>query len=432
MLFHLIIYSHFFFILSSYLMLDTKIKKNKQLLSCIFILTVLCCFIETHISFIGLFIFMIGLLLSNYFSDSVSTSMILLAKLLVSYYICYFLMRIASPFISFVTISENNRFSILYLIIGIFFNGFLGYIIRPYLEDTLHKYNFLEKFIYFIACIWFFNNCYQIFMYLYFYPQNFQTQSLFMVLAVFFVFVLIIMILIIYSLESKKKVQQAQQQTQTAYEEIKIYSHALEISYQDLRAFKHDYSNILLSIQEYIDEEDLSGLRDYYHNQLKATQKLVTPTFNRLDDIQNIGSSEIRSIILHKLNHAQGLGITSSLEIPKALLVKPIFDTIQLVRLLGILLDNAIEAAQESTNPSLSIAVFKQVGDEMIIIGNTYSALIPKEQLLQKNPRSTKDPKRGIGLQNAASIVKQENSLFLETQITDRYYTQIITIHQEE
>ena len=36
MLFHLIIYSHFFFILSSYLMLNTKIKKNKLLLSCIF------------------------------------------------------------------------------------------------------------------------------------------------------------------------------------------------------------------------------------------------------------------------------------------------------------------------------------------------------------------------------------------------------------
>ncbi|HCE12117.1 MAG TPA: hypothetical protein DEQ24_05080 [Enterococcus sp.] len=432
MLFHLIIYSHFCFILSSYLMLDTKIKKNKQLLSCIFILTVLCCFIETHISFIGLFIFMIGLLLSNYFSDSVSTSMILLAKLLVSYYICYFLMRIASPFISFVTISENNRFSILYLIIGIFFNGFLGYIIHPYLEDTLHKYNFLEKFIYFIACIWFFNNCYQIFMYLYFYPQNFQTQSLFMVLAVFFVFVLIIMILIIYSLESKKKVQQAQQQTQTAYEEIKIYSHALEISYQDLRAFRHDYNNILLSIQEFIDEDNLTGLTNYYHNHLKITQEQVTTSFTRLDDIQNIGLSEIRSIIMHKLNKAQSLGIAVSLEVHEELLEKAKIDTVQLVRLIGILLDNAIEAAQESNTPSLSVAAFRQEDDVLVIIENTYSASLSKEYLLKLNNLSTKGPERGIGLQNAAAIVKQENRLFLETRISDEHYTQTITIQQEE
>ncbi len=432
MIFNLIIFSELFFILSVFMMLEPNIIKDKSLLTCIFFLLLICCFIEMHINWLGLFIFIIGLLIITYSSHSNQSFLNPLAKVLVAYYLHWLLTSLFSSVIFTIILSENKLYYLFYLVAGILLYGCLGYIIRPYLTPVLQKYFLLRKTIYFLAIVWFLTQSYQLYNYLYFYPQNFQIQSLFSTLAAILLFVLIVMMLMIYSLYSKKKLQQAQQQTQTAYEEIQIYSHALETSYQDLRAFRHDYNNILLSIQEYINEGDLTGLRDYYHSHLKATQNLVTTSFFRLDDIQNIGLSEIRSILLHKLNYAQVAKITITLEVPYEVLMESIFDTIQLVRLLGILLDNAIEAAQESTTPDLSIAVFKQEGDEVIIIRNTYSASLPKEDLLKKNSLSTKGPDRGLGLQNAAAIVKQEHSLFLETQITDRYYTQMITIHQEE
>jgi len=59
-------------------------------------------------------------------------------------------------------------------------------------------------------------------------------------------------------------------------ERLKQYTDSIEAQYHEMRKFKHDYQNVLLSIGTFIQENDLEGVRDYYLNGIKAqSQRLL-------------------------------------------------------------------------------------------------------------------------------------------------------------
>ncbi|NLM67950.1 MAG: GHKL domain-containing protein [Enterococcus sp.] len=216
-------------------------------------------------------------------------------------------------------------------------------------------------------------------------------------------------------------------QTKAEYEAIQQYTEGLESQYNEIRKFRHDYKNILSSIDSYIDEHDLDGLRNYFRNYVLETSEFVTIDNFKLDDLAKIQVKEIKSLLMSKLLRAQSLNIDTTFECREIIREIPT-SPLDLIRVLGILIDNAIEEIIDLGFGTLRVAFFSKGEELQIVIENTCRQKIEPIYQLQKQGYSTKEDSRGLGLSNVGEIVSKSDSLAIETIIEKGIFIQIIYI----
>jgi two-component system sensor histidine kinase AgrC len=201
----------------------------------------------------------------------------------------------------------------------------------------------------------------------------------------------------------------------------------IEELYQQLRGFKHDYANIMASMASYIEYEDLVGLREYYHREILPISAKMNKCNDEVTKLHNLDIVELKSLIALKLNYALERNIEISLEVAEKInwLEMKILD---LVRVVGILMDNAIEACQECEKASMQIAIIRMERNVTFIISNTYSKCDIDYLKLGTEGISSKGKQRGIGLYNIKSILNEYDNVFLDTEFDENIFTQTLQI----
>lgn len=214
---------------------------------------------------------------------------------------------------------------------------------------------------------------------------------------------------------------------QDSYNRLQEYTNQIENMYSSLRSFKHDYSNIMLSMSGYIEANDMEGLKDYFGKEILPLSKNITKNTAHINQLINIKTTELKSIISSKLLYAIELNINVSIEVTDEINSIPM-DTLDLCRIVGIFLDNAIEATLETEQPSIRFALIDLDTEYIFVISNTFLEKgIPYATLAKPNV-STKGANRGIGLYNAHEIIAKYNSVFLDTEIKDQSFVQRLQI----
>ncbi|EAD7632606.1 GHKL domain-containing protein [Listeria monocytogenes] len=208
---------------------------------------------------------------------------------------------------------------------------------------------------------------------------------------------------------------------------LKEYTDQLEKNYTEMRRFRHDYQNILMSIEDFIKEENLTGLEDYFYTKIKKASQVMEHNNFKLSQLSNITASEVKSLVASKLTVSQELGVNTEIEVNEPIEeIKA--DSIMLIRSLGIILDNAIEAASAIENGFVRVAFFKNDGKTVIVTANSCVADIPKLFELKREGFSTKGTNRGTGLSNLDLMVSKENNAMLETKIENGVFSQVLSI----
>lgn len=146
------------------------------------------------------------------------------------------------------------------------------------------------------------------------------------------------------------------EEKQKALQDLQDYTQNLEVMYNGIRSFKHDYVNILFSVSGYIENGDMDELKEFFNNKILPTKNLIDQGDYKLNQLSNIGVLEIKSLLSAKMIYAHESGIDVAIDIPDRVDGFPI-DTIDLARLLGIFLDNAIEAALETEQPRIGLNI---------------------------------------------------------------------------
>ncbi|MFR3948966.1 MAG: GHKL domain-containing protein [Ruminococcus sp.] len=85
----------------------------------------------------------------------------------------------------------------------------------------------------------------------------------------------------------------------------------------------------------------------------------------------NIKITELKSILSSKLLYAIELNIDVSIEVTDEVISLPM-NTLDLCRIAGIFLDNAIEATLETAYPSIRFALINLDAEYIFIISNTF------------------------------------------------------------
>ncbi len=208
---------------------------------------------------------------------------------------------------------------------------------------------------------------------------------------------------------------------------LSAYSKQIEGLYEELRAFRHDYANILASLKEGIDQNDMNMVRNIYNAVLEESGHLIQNKKFDIGRLINIDNDAIKSVLSAKFLEAESHHIAVQLEV-KDKIGLPDIPLLDYVRLLSILCDNAIEAAIESENPAITIACFYQDDDYILIVDNTIKEKrVPVELIYQKN-YSSKGFGRGVGLKTINQMLKRYPNLSVQTTSKNYRFRQTISI----
>ena len=103
-------------------------------------------------------------------------------------------------------------------------------------------------------------------------------------------------------------------------------------------------------------------------------------------------------------------------------------DPVDLTRMLGIYLDNAIEACLETEHPVIHFHLGKMNQDIVFIISNSFiDKGLSLDQMLKKEV-TTKGAGHGIGLYNVSEILNRYNNIYHETLIKEGLFIQQVQI----
>ncbi len=227
----------------------------------------------------------------------------------------------------------------------------------------------------------------------------------------------------IYSLTRVMKLASTTQKLQNAEE----YNKTLTILHDNVRGFKHDFDNIVTTIGGYVKTNDMKGLKKYYVQLEDDCQKVNSLYVLNPKLINNPG---VYSLLTTKYHEAekQGIKMNMTLLLDLSKLNMKIYE---FTRILGILLDNAIDASKECDEKVINI-IFRD--DEkhhrqLIIIENTYKDKdVDIEKIFNKG-FSGKENHTGLGLWEVRKILNKSKNLSLYTTKNEKYFSQQIEIY---
>lgn len=212
--------------------------------------------------------------------------------------------------------------------------------------------------------------------------------------------------------------------TKTDLESANLTINSLKILHDQVRSFKHDFDNIVNSIGGYVVNEDIAGLKKYYNQLLEECQK--TNNLYALSP-EVINHPAIYHMLATKYYEADQLDVQINLNVFLDLNeIEQRMKIYDFTRILGILLDNAIDAAKECDKKILNVTFRKEISNNMIvvIIQNTYNNKdVNTEEIFQKGI-SSKENHSGLGLWKVRQILMRNNNLNLFTTKNEEFFTQ--------
>lgn len=245
-----------------------------------------------------------------------------------------------------------------------------------------------------------------------------------LVVTVFsFISLLSYLIISIYSLTRVLKLTLTTKKLESAEE----YNKTLRILHDNVRGFKHDFDNIVTTIGGYVKTNDIEGLKNYY-SELENDCQRVNNLY--LLNPEVINSPGIYNLLTSKYHDAESKGIkfnmTFLLDL-KTLKMK----IYEFARILGILIDNAIEASSECEEKIINLTFREDFKNnrQLIIIENTYNNKnVDTEKIFNKGI-TEKENHTGLGLWEVRKILNKNNKSNLFTSKTDKFFSQQLELY---
>ena len=217
------------------------------------------------------------------------------------------------------------------------------------------------------------------------------------------------------------------QKERLKYEFEQRYILDVEERQLEIRRFRHDYLNLLLILDRYFEEDDIPGVKDYFYDEIMPTGEFLRAQNIELGNLANLKINEIKSLFSIKLMEAQSNNIETIVDIPNEIGSIGVKYSI-LTRIIGILLDNAIEECILCEKPVLNIGIFEKAKEQKIIIKNTCRENhLTTRQMFEKD-FSTKGKGRGLGLSNVRYLLDRLEHVSIKTINENGYFVQELRI----
>jgi len=210
---------------------------------------------------------------------------------------------------------------------------------------------------------------------------------------------------------------------------LEEYTANIESMYKDIRSIRHDYSNVISSMMGYLDENDMNGLKDYFKNEIVPFAGRMETADDSMSVLSRIKAPSLKGILAVKVIRAQENNISVKIDIKEDIQIKTV-EILDISRIIGILLDNAFEAAAECDKPYVDIGFINYEDTVIIAIVNSVLDRPVNLSRIFEPGFSTKGEGRGIGLSNVSEILSKYNNILLDTSQEGNEFKQILHIDE--
>lgn len=235
-------------------------------------------------------------------------------------------------------------------------------------------------------------------------------------LNILFILIIIIVITIIIKNESKSD------QLLESNKQMLNYVSKYEKIITDQGKANHEFKNQLMVIRGYAQMNKPDKLIEYLDivsNDLnKAHSSYLISQLNKFPD------GGVKGLLYYKLALMEDYKIDYQINVENNVKLKlKNLDTNMynnITKILGVLLDNAIDASKKCRDKKVIIDVTKEKTMVIFSISNTYSGKIDISKL--GTGYTTKGTKHGYGLKLVKDIIKENSKLEIENDIQEKYY----------
>ncbi|CAM3167468.1 sensor histidine kinase [Lactiplantibacillus plajomi] len=191
--------------------------------------------------------------------------------------------------------------------------------------------------------------------------------------------------------------------------DVAQYNRLLSSRNQELHLFKHDYQNVLLSLAQYIENEDMTGLKAYFEREVVPNSQSLTHT-TVPEQLRYLHAPAVNGLIYAKYVAAAEHQVQLQIELLETITL-PNVNQLHVVRILGNLLDNAIDAAIP-TNGLVRLAIERHQQTVVITVQNQLppGGAIDLDRLSRQHV-TTKPGHHGYGLSSIRQLTNHQLSV---------------------
>lgn len=243
------------------------------------------------------------------------------------------------------------------------------------------------------------------------------------IFLLFFAVIIVMVILLVYSYISDLK----SKEMMIVMEQQSDYLKRLEEIQRKLRVINHDYKNVAAGLYLSAEAGDMEEVKSYVTNQLLNLDHEIQLEIRQMNQLINIKDIKVKSLLITKVADAAEKKVKIDIEISNFAGSINMTEGDKL-RVFGILLDNAIEGAAElKDNKQVKVLITEENDIITIMIKNRLERGILLNQITRPD-YSSKGEGRGLGLYSLKQILKNYPNIFLETNLEEGWFTQIIKI----
>ena len=233
-------------------------------------------------------------------------------------------------------------------------------------------------------------------------------------IIIFCVYIISIFILLAVSIIVFKHIADTEKDIVSSQRETQLTNERLETMVEGLKKFKHSHDNILASINGYVLEDDMQGLSAYLNEIIVEKNKQETLNYFKLNFIKN---PAVAGLILAKMLEAEKSQIEFALKVRSDIADIKIQSS-DICEILGILLDNALEAGAASEDKQVRVKIEESDDAHTFTIINSFHQQ-PDPQKMFEEGWTTKGENHGFGLWRAKEIINKYDNVVLNTTINN-------------
>ena len=235
-----------------------------------------------------------------------------------------------------------------------------------------------------------------------------------------FVYTITVIVLVVLCI----KIFLENQKQKILIEKLKLDNQRLNDMYDGIRGMKHDFLNVVQALEGYVKCSDWEGIQHMIHSIYQESKAICSL---EVLNPRVLTQPAIFNLMNRKYWKAFHENVMLQFEIETDL-SKVDMDMYSLCRMLGIFMDNAIEAAKISKEKQVLVRIFEDLNCCVFEIENSYFYQdLEMERIFEKGYSSKSDGKHhGIGLWNVKRILKTHPHVELFTYQGQNFIQKLI------
>lgn len=216
--------------------------------------------------------------------------------------------------------------------------------------------------------------------------------------------------------------------TTSMYQQLVEYSDITNGLLEDYRLVSHEHKNQLSIIRGMLDTKNKELIS--YVDDLLDKRNIIK--YQWLAELNHLPLSGLKGLINYKMMESEkaknNATISISKEISKTKLNKlTAKQKDNFYTIMGVYLDNAIQAAKDSKTKEISLEIYKEKQEIVVVLANTYKGKVELEKL-DSYGYTTKGRNHGVGLTIVKRIIESDSTFTQKRYLFEDYYIQELHI----